>query len=109
MKTTYIPGRYLAICDVCGLRFYNTDLRKDWRGLMVDSACFETRHPQDFLRVPVDNPAVPWVRPEGEDDLILVCYVWERTSYAEVATADCARADNVDISYALAASLAAGN
>lgn len=75
---------------------------------MVDAACFETRHPQDFLRVPTDNPAVPWTRPESTDDFIDVCFVWERTSYADLATADCARADDVSISYALAASLAAG-
>src|SRR3990167_4541063 len=67
MKTTYIPGRWLAICDVCALRHYNTDLRKDWRGLMVCQQDFESRHPQDFLRVRADNPAVPWTRPESLD------------------------------------------
>lgn len=75
MKTNYIAGRYLAICDVCGFRFYNTELKKDWRGLMVDADCFETRHPQDFIRVPHDNPAVPWTRPEAADVFIPVVYI----------------------------------
>jgi hypothetical protein len=67
MKTTVKLGKWLAICDRCGFRFYNDELRKDWQGLMVDSACFETRHPQDLIRVRHDNPAVAWVRPEPED------------------------------------------
>lgn len=108
MKTTFVSGRWLSICDVCGFRFYNTELKKDWRGLMVDASCFETRHPQDFLRVPTDNPAVPWTRPETPDAFIHVCFVWERTSYADLATADCAQADNINIRYPLALSLKTG-
>lgn len=108
MKTTYVPGRWIAICDVCGFRFYNTELKKDWRGLMVDAGCFETRHPQDFLRVPADNPAVPWTRPESEDVFITVCYIWQRTGYADIGTANCARADDTSMPYALALQLASG-
>ena len=67
MKTTYIPGKWLAICDVCGLRFYNTELKKDWRNLYVCSRDFETRHSQDFVKGVPDNPAVDWVRPESID------------------------------------------
>ena len=75
MKTTYVPGRWIAICDVCGLRHYNTELRKDWRGLMVCAADFESRHPQDFIRISADNPAVPWARPEAPDEFIPVTYI----------------------------------
>lgn len=75
MKTTYVPGKWLAICDCCGFRYYNDQLRKDWKNLMVCSSCFETRHPQDFLRVPVDNPAVPWARPESPDQFTPVNYI----------------------------------
>ena len=67
MKTTHIPGKWIAICDVCGLRFYNTELKKDWRDLMVCKDDFELRHPQDFLKVQPDHQNVPWVRPEGTD------------------------------------------
>ena len=62
MKTTYISGKWLAICDVCGLRFYNTDLKKDWRNLYVCHKDFEQRHPQDFVKGVPDNPAVDWSR-----------------------------------------------
>lgn len=92
MKTTFTPGKWLSICDVCGFRFYNTELRKDWRGLMVDDACFETRHPQDFLRVPTDNPAVPWTRPEPPDVFQTFCIYPTYFGEADIGTADCARA-----------------
>lgn len=99
MKTTYVPGKWLAICDVCGLRHYNTELRKDWRGLMVCSKDYESRHPQDFLRVRADNPAVPWVRPEAEDVFIDVCYIWSSSAYADLGEAECMAADYAPLTY----------
>ena len=70
MKTTYVPGKWLAICDVCGFRYYNDELKKDWRGLMVCTKDYEPRHPQDFLKVRGDRQSVPWVRPEATDIFI---------------------------------------
>lgn len=75
MRTTYVPGKWLAICDVCGMRFHSDALRKDWRNLMVCAKDYETRHPQDFLRVPKDDPSIPWARPEGEDVFVPVTYI----------------------------------
>lgn len=89
----YKPGAWLAICDVCGLRFKSTELKKDWRGLMVDDACYELRHPQDFLRVRPDTSSIPWSRPEGEDVFIQVCYIWDESAYADLGVADCMVAD----------------
>lgn len=88
-----VLGDYNAICDVCGLKFKASNLRKDWRGLMVCSNDFEQRHPQDFLRVRADDPSVPWARPEPEDVFVQVCYLWDRSAYADLGTADCMRAD----------------
>lgn len=101
----YEAGSWNAICDVCGLRFKSSQMRKRWDGLMVDSACYETRHPQDFLRVRPEKIAVPWSRPEGEDQYIPICWLWERTAYADLATADCAQADNANPPYAVALAL----
>ena len=50
MKTPFQSGKYAAICDVCGFRFYNDMLKKDWRSLMVCKQDYESRHPQDFIR-----------------------------------------------------------
>ena len=57
-------GDWNAICDVCGFKHKASQLRKRWDGLMVCSKDFELRHPQDFLRVPHDDPSVAWARPE---------------------------------------------
>lgn len=92
-------GNFNAICDVCGLKFKGSDLKKDWRGLMVCSKDYELRHPQDFLRVRADDPSIPWARPEGEDTFIYVCYIWGRAAYADLAEADCMQADYTPFSY----------
>ena len=66
------PGKWKAQCDRCGWDFYNTQLRKEWTGLMTCSGagtnqCWEPRHPQDFVRGVPDPQAVPWVRRPSED------------------------------------------
>lgn len=44
------PGSWRVVCDVCGLQFPSTSMQTRWDGLIVDSKCFEYRHPQDFVR-----------------------------------------------------------
>lgn len=56
-------GQWLAVCDRCGFEFLSGQLQKTWDGLMVDKACFETRHPQEFVRA-VREQLPPWTRPE---------------------------------------------
>ena len=62
---SYKSGQWYAICDVCGFKFLSGQLRERWDGLMVDSACFETRHPQEFIKA-VRESTVPWTSVEGE-------------------------------------------
>ncbi len=66
----YKPGQWLAICDRCGMQFLSGQMKIMWNGLRVDDACFETRHPQDFVHGIPDEQGVPWTSPEGEDILI---------------------------------------
>jgi hypothetical protein len=63
-------GKWNVVCDRCGLKHKNTELRKEWTGLMVCSKCWEPKHPQLMIRIPADNPAVPWARPEPIDTYI---------------------------------------
>jgi len=104
----YKSGLWKAICDVCGFEFYSNELRKRWDGLMVCDQDFEHDHPQKYLRVRADKIAVPWVRSEPEDTFTHVCYIYASQSYADIAEADCARADTQNISYAQAVALKAG-
>jgi len=64
---SYKQGDHKAICDRCGYLFKASQLKKTWDGLFVDRACWEVRHPQDFLKGVKDDPSVAWTRPEGED------------------------------------------
>lgn len=95
----YFTGKWKAICDVCGFEFYNDELKKRWDGLMVCTSDYEQDHPQKFLRLKEDSSSVPWVRAEPEDIEVLVCYLYARSAYADLAEADCAEADNNSYSY----------
>lgn len=61
-------GSWNAICDVCGLKFKNHQLRKRWDGLMTCPADFELRNMQDFVQTPIERIAPPWIRPEPDMD-----------------------------------------
>lgn len=65
-------GKWLVNCSRCGFRRYNDQVVKTWDGLIVCSlkvkqGCFESRHPQDFVRSTPDNQSVPYTG--GSQDL----------------------------------------
>jgi hypothetical protein len=63
---------YHAICDRCGEKRWNYDLRKEWTGLRVCKfECWEPRHPQEAVRGRPDKQNPPWVKPEPAD-----VFVW---------------------------------
>lgn len=97
MKTYYKAGSWNAVCQSCGFRFKAQQLMKRWDGLMVCEKDYELDHPQKYLRVKPDNQTVPFVSPE-QDSFIFVCDLEGSTGMADMATADCARAD-ISISY----------
>jgi hypothetical protein len=67
---SYSHGRWNVICDRCGFKLLNSDLRKEWTGLRVCAKCFDPRHPQDFVKGKADKQAPPWSRPEGADTFV---------------------------------------
>jgi hypothetical protein len=74
MRTYYKPGSWNAICDVCGFKYKSHQLKMRWDGAMVCTQDWETRHPSDLIRVPSDDPSVPWSRPEAPDTFVTVGY-----------------------------------
>src|SRR5690606_20985097 len=69
--TTYFrKGSWNVICDRCGEKFKSNQVKKEWTRLMVCSDCWETRHLQDFMRVPPDDMSVPFVRPRQPDHFV---------------------------------------
>ena len=73
-RNRLVLGDWNAICDTCGFKFKASEMRKDWRGMRVCQDDYEPKHPQLMIRVPRDDPSVPWVRPEGEDQFVPVTY-----------------------------------
>lgn len=71
----YMKGDWNAICDSCGFLFKASKLRERWDGLMVCSQDWETRHPQDYIKVPTEDTSVPWTRPEQPDVFVEPTYV----------------------------------
>lgn len=47
----FILGDSNAICDVCGWKYKQSQLRKRWDGAMVCNKDWEPRHPQDDIRI----------------------------------------------------------
>ena len=95
----YKPGAWNVHGDVCGFKFKSTDIQKRWDGLMVCKDDWEIDHPQKFLRVREDRQTVPFVRKQNDDTFLNVCYLWMLSGYADLATADCAKADNTAFTY----------
>ena len=63
----YKPGDWNAICDSCGFKFKASQLRKRWDEFMVCENDWETRHPQELIRAPIEKVGVEWTRPEAPD------------------------------------------
>ncbi len=58
---------YWVICDRCGFKYHDHELKKEWTGAMVCDPCHEHRHPQDMIRPVRDQYPLPYTRPELED------------------------------------------
>ena len=61
------PGTWASICDVCGFRFPSDKLKDRWDGLKVCQNDWESRHPQDFIKIREEKIAPDWVRPVAPD------------------------------------------
>ena len=73
--TQWEPGKWNVICDRCGKKFKSDEVQREWTGLIVcKDRCFETRHPQDFVRSRPDNTQVAFTRPEPVDQFVSVSY-----------------------------------
>ena len=65
-------GQWLVICDRCGFKRYSDQVIKTWDNFYVCApstgrTCWETRHPQEFLRASPEDMSVPFSRPRPAD------------------------------------------
>lgn len=63
---TFILGDSNAICDCCGFKYKQSQLRKRWDGAMVCTKDWEPRHPQDFVKGRPERSIVKDARPGAE-------------------------------------------
>ena len=69
---SYRSGDYLAICDICGMRGYSSEMRMTWDKLFVyASTCYDPKHEQYTPPKPLgEAQKVPIHRPEQDDVFI---------------------------------------
>jgi hypothetical protein len=96
MKSYFKPHHWNAICDVCGFEFKSNALKKRWDGLMACDADYELRNPQDLIRIPKENPAIPWSRPDRDTSTYVVCTLTTSQGIAGIGVAGCMRAGSVN-------------
>lgn len=88
-------GDWNTVCFECGRKRKASTLKKHWQGYYVCPEHWEPRQPQDFVRSVPDVQTPPWTQPMPADTFRYVCTIEGQTSYADVATADCAIADRI--------------
>ncbi len=106
MKKIGWPGKgWKAACHRCGFWFPSTELKKEWTGLYVCKADWETRHEQTLMKVHGEKAFPEFVSKDGTDVFVSYCDVTTRSAYTDLGTADCMQADNTTYSYAVLSDL----
>jgi hypothetical protein len=66
----YIKGEWWVLCDQCQRSMLASKAAKRWDGAIVhadpNEGCWETRHPQEFVRPVRDQFPLPFTRPDNE-------------------------------------------
>ena len=60
-------GDFNCLCQVCGMKYKASELRKRWDGVYVCDKDYEPRHPQDLIKLPIERVATPFSAPEPTD------------------------------------------
>ena len=61
----YKPGNPHFICDICGLKYRQSEMRMNWKHQMVcKEYCWEPRHPQISIKAVREKIVVKNSRPE---------------------------------------------
>lgn len=58
---------YWVIDQISGVKCKRSDCVFNWKGQLVHRRNFETRQPQDIIKLPQDDPAVKDPRPRGPE------------------------------------------
>lgn len=61
-----ISRDWKAWCPGCGFIYKASQLKMRWDGVRVCKYCWETRHPQEFIKG-IPDRTLPWTSPEPRD------------------------------------------
>ena len=90
MKRIGWPGKgYKMACMRCGFWFPSTELKKEWTGLYVCKADYETRHEQTLMKVHGEKAFPDIVSKDGTVTFTPSCDAYSILSMADFGTADC--------------------
>ena len=101
MRKARWPGEWQAACQVCGWVFPSGDIKRRWDGLLVCKQDYETRHPQDMIKVRGERHFPSFISPEPSEIYQGVCSIVTSSSYADLGTADCMQASVTTYSYTM--------
>src|SRR5438034_11473524 len=87
-------GGWNAQCSMCGSKRKGGTLVRNWQGLWRCPSHNEPRHPQDFVRTPVDNQLPPFVQ-TATYCFVGVCSPEGLTAIVDYGTVDCAIVDYI--------------
>ena len=91
-KNYYLSGEFNLTCDRCSKKIKAHKAKHEWTGFIVCGDCYETRHPQDFVKAHSDKISVPFVRPIPEYvfvDVPYICTIDGRTAVVGMAIVGC--------------------
>ena len=102
MKKTRWPGNWKVTCHVCGMWYSSGEIKERWDGLLCCPKDWETRHPQTLIKISSEVSVPDFVSKDSSPDtFIFICGIDGVSAYADMATADCAKADNTTYPYSL--------
>ena len=79
-KNYYLSGEFNLTCDRCSKKIKAHQAKHEWTGFIVCGDCYESRHPQDFVKAHTDKITVPFSRPIPQYVFISIPYT---TIYVE--------------------------
>lgn len=95
-KNYYVSGSHNITCDRCSKKIKAHEAKHEWTGFIVCGDCYETRHPQDFVKAHTDKITVPFQRPKHTPEYY-VCTLINSSSIANNGVAGCMVAGNIYI------------
>ncbi len=102
-KNYYLSGEFNLTCDRCSKKIKAHQAKHEWTGFIVCGDCYETRHPQAFVKAKVDKITVPFQRPIPELAFLHLLPIFDSVTVTDNSTIEFTVDYNRDITDTLVA------